>query len=365
MKKEIVDFANATPAQAKHLIRCGFEFEYHAHNGSDNNDSDEIDHERLSEDSSEAVSNADLDDIVSDNDKSGQLILALAKFGIYYGEYSSIFTGTNKQIGFDLERYYEQCETNWRDNWEESALSNNDYNLASEAQIDNLPSYVSIGDDPSVRGGEIRTNGPRTVKEFLAAAEILANEDFEVDQGCSFHIHLSLPGVEHSYGKHFQADMYAYILSQWNRLPEGVKERLTHVKGGLKWAKFNLSNENKYVAIFKHSLNTWEFRLFGNITQYDEMKVCLELAIEAMQHAYQVKLGMVSSLNRKANLEVLGQTFNMAYTLKRFDLYFILLAKNSVLPSFTTVLVSDAQRQILANSLAAEQAELATMQIGA
>jgi hypothetical protein len=153
---------------------------------------------------------------------------------------------------------------------------------------------IEVGSDQSVRGGEARTIGALTPGMFIKTATALfSGYDFEVDTGCSFHIHLSVPGVKHKYGIALQSEMFAYILSNTHRLPNSVKERLN--SKSIRYFKFELSTD-KFTAVHAHGLNTWEFRLFGNITNEHDALKCLMLAIDAMRHAYRVRLRKNKSL---------------------------------------------------------------------
>lgn len=153
---------------------------------------------------------------------------------------------------------------------------------------------IEVGTDASVRGGEARTVGALRPAEFLAAARaLLDNYDFEIETNCSFHIHLSVPGVRHTYGRTLQAEMFAYILNNLARLPESVRERLN--SESIRYCKFDLSKD-KFTAIHGHPLHTWEFRLFGNITSALDGYRCLLLAIDALRHAYRARLGKTAAM---------------------------------------------------------------------
>jgi hypothetical protein len=168
-------------------------------------------------------------------------------------------------------------------------------------------SIVKLGTDQSVDGGEIRTiGGIRPMAFIRAATDLLDHNDFEVDTGCSFHIHLSVPGVKHFYGKDMQANMIAYLLDHKDRLPESMLDRLKSHKLD-HFAALQLSTE-KFSAVHMHPQGTWEFRLFGNINKACDARRCLLLAIEALRYAYRVKLGLEKSLVCPALLE----SFNAA-----------------------------------------------------
>lgn len=178
---------------------------------------------------------------------------------------------------------------------------------------DTVSSYTQLGTDGSVRGGEIRTLGGRTIREFLRAARVLSRNPFEVAEDTSFHIHLSLLDVEHKWGERFQAEMYAYLLRNVDRMPESVQKRLI-APAGVKYAKFVLENGHKYVAVYKHDdYNTWEFRLFGNVHKYSEMVQCLSLAVDTLRHVYAVRLGRAESLISKYGTDEIQHALNRIY----------------------------------------------------
>lgn len=154
--------------------------------------------------------------------------------------------------------------------------------------------HIEVGSDNSVRGGEVRTLGALKPTEFMAAATALfTGHDFEIDTGCSFHIHLSVPGIRHTYGTRLQGELMAYILENSHRLPESVRDRLC--SDAVRFCMFKLDRD-KMRAVHGHPQRTWEFRLFGNVTnQYDAWK-CLLLAIDALRHAYQVQARKTTGL---------------------------------------------------------------------
>lgn len=164
--------------------------------------------------------------------------------------------------------------------------SGGDQDLSGEITAPN----IEVGDDSSVRGGEIRTLGALTPQQFMAAAiALFTGHDFEIDTGCSFHIHLSVPGIQHTYGKTLQGEMMGYILNNQDRLPAAVRERLKST--AVRFCQFKLDSD-KMRAVHGHPQRTWEFRLFGNVTTQHEAWRCLLLAIDALRHAYRVRMRM-------------------------------------------------------------------------
>lgn len=158
---------------------------------------------------------------------------------------------------------------------------------------------LEAGTDGSVAGFEFRTIGGLTYFQFLGEANRLFRHTHVIDEKCSYHIHLSLPGVRHRYGKRFQAAMIEYVCSQWDRFPSGLKSRLKKITDMTYFKKLITNGTDKYAFIrFHPEYGTWEFRCFGNIQTAAEAKTCLDIAIEAMKHAYSVLDGqreMISS----------------------------------------------------------------------
>lgn len=154
--------------------------------------------------------------------------------------------------------------------------------------------HIEVGEDSSVRGGEVRTIGALTPQEFMSAAiALFTGHDFEIDTGCSFHIHLSVPGIKHTYGKKLQAEMMGFILANQDRLPATVKERLR--SEAIRYCAFKLDSD-KMRAVHGHPQRTWEFRLFGNVHKPTDAWRCLLLAIDALRHAYRVRQKLTSPL---------------------------------------------------------------------
>lgn len=154
--------------------------------------------------------------------------------------------------------------------------------------------HIEVGSDSSVRGGEVRTLGALTPQEFMAAAiALFKGHDFEIDTGCSFHIHLSVPGIKHTYGERLQAEMMAFLLDNQDRLPASVRKRLK--SDAIRFCHFKISSD-KFTAVHGHPQKTWEFRLFGNVTTAVDAWRCLLLAIDAMRHAYRVRCNLTKSM---------------------------------------------------------------------
>ena len=134
--------------------------------------------------------------------------------------------------------------------------------------------------------------------------------DFDIDTRCSFHIHLSIKGVEHYYGKNLQAEMIGFIL-----LNEGYysNEKLINRldSSNVRYFKPQVKNEKMSFVNFQSDYRTWEFRCFGNIKHKRDFQKSLLLAYNALKHAYRVKLGLSDSLfgqcSNEEKDEILGQ----------------------------------------------------------
>lgn len=146
-----------------------------------------------------------------------------------------------------------------------------------------FPGVVSAADG-TVTGFEFRSEGNGvTAQEFRKLTKAVFNGAHKIDTGCSFHIHLSLDGIKHRYGKNFQAFATDYILRHWSFLPESVQRRISNYD----YYRPRISTD-KYTAVAYHQrYYTWEFRIFGNVQNAKEASICLIMALRAMQYAYQ------------------------------------------------------------------------------
>lgn len=293
--KKLAEMPSALAAINAGIIRCGFELEFQTINGAseegDNRSNPEYDYDRLFNDSHDAYTqNADPVDAAPIELKT------LIKMYLVSPNYLS--TAAHEKA----EEWLDSHRDEWCQEWE-SDVDMSDY-LESKPDyhpreyVNKLPRICDIDTDQSVTGGEIRTRGACVPTDFVSAAtELFAHNEFGIDEGCSFHIHLSVVGVQHAYGDMLQAEMIAFLLDNKMLLPDSVQERLNS-QPGRKYAKCHISQEKFSAVHFHKELKTWEFRLFGNVTNADDARKCLLLAIDAIRWAYRVKLGMEKSLLR-------------------------------------------------------------------
>jgi len=312
---------SAIDAIRQDLVRCGFELEFQALEGNESSEG-VIDEDALSEAAEEAWDELGWTEtfvLIQQHNRVACKFLELARDSWRsksIDELITLFSGELREnIEDALQEARESFCTDWRDENESNYTSPAD--VYSELTVSrDTRDIIECGSDQSVNGGEIRTCGPLKPMQFLSAAtDLLNNNDFTVDHGCSFHIHLSIPGVNHAYGAKFQAEMIAYILDNKTRLPADVRSRLTSDPLD-KYAKLRIS-EDKFTAIhFHRGFHTWEFRLFGNVSDSSDARRCLIIAIEALRWAYRVKFNMEKSL---VSQEIMAQFEDVAHIARESD----------------------------------------------
>lgn len=319
--------SSAIDAIRQDLIRCGFELEFQALNG-DSDSEPEVDYEALRDASAEAWSGLSFSEtirLVKYQDHIAGKVLEIVREEYPHKCFHELVNLFDGDLHSKVEYAVDEAETEFRDRWEED--NRDGYMESSNSDpYENLDvtrktkGMIDCGTDQSVDGGEIRTVGALTPMQFLyASADLLENNEFEVDTGCSFHIHLSVPGVRHSYGSQLQAEMIAYILDNKARLPESVRDRLVSEKLD-HFAQLRISTEKFTAVHFHQEQRTWEFRLFGNVSDSADARRCLIIAIEALRWAYRVKLGMETSLVTK---EVMNNFRSVARRAREEDSSFV------------------------------------------
>jgi hypothetical protein len=271
------------------VVQTGFELECQEVNGRTYDDQDrEVDWDAVNDAASEAWDEASdserLDHVSSDY---SDLVKELLDHTDWYSVADSLNGELSERVQQALDNARDSFEGDYRDR-----IDTSDYLLDTSPNIDcRYP--ICYKDDGSVTGGEITTEGAVTPIRFLQTAKSLfTSNEFKIDVGCSFHIHLSAKGVKHTYGRALQAEMQAYILNA--NLPEFLVERIISDKST--FFQPQVSTKRYSLVNFCSRLNTWEFRVFGNVSNYSEAKYCLFLAMNALRHAYRVKLGLEKSL---------------------------------------------------------------------
>lgn len=164
---------------------------------------------------------------------------------------------------------------------------------------------IAVEHDGTVTGVEFHPSGPMPVDESLELYNKFYNlfgkdsgnhrntPPFQVGTGCSFHIHVSVDGLKHKYGRNMQAWMYLFILENIDRVPLAVIKRWATQTD--QYFKLQLgggcvednTQEEKYSFIsYRNEWKTWEFRGWGNLRLPEDAKACAELSVEAYQYAF-------------------------------------------------------------------------------
>lgn len=199
------------------------------------------------------------------------------------------------RCGFELETQTVAGES--EDNYCSEYDADDDYQENWDSFVDEqleLPDGMDWCHDGSVDGVEIRTVGASTASQFLKAAkyafDLVAKKKVTVDDECSFHIHISFPGITHQYSERFQRLLIEGLMKQSHTLPASVLKRWQNSSWRDQYFPLHLS-QDKYSFINYHErLKTWEFRCFGNVQTFHEAVLCLKAAVNAFRFAYRVTL---------------------------------------------------------------------------
>lgn len=325
--KAIKDFATLPLYQALKLAKVGFELETQSVDGNtweefENAEGDrEPDFEAMSEAASERVS-----DLMSSEGKY-DILTVLDNVRI---QTRNELQELAEQLGFNSEdceetdlhlwlfhkemsiRNLTKVDTRLRDRIAEQLftsiyenLDSSDYVNTRSPDDSEAPSYFGVNSncfdlesDGSVDGPEIKTkDGGVTPTQFVKlASELFDKHDLAIDEGCSFHIHVSVQGVQHTFGKQFQADLYSYLIEHFDSLPASVKDRWLNEEKRNRYFELKISTDKFSFVNYHSRCGTWEFRCFGNVTNTQDARICMMLALNAMRYAYQCKLGLATRL---------------------------------------------------------------------
>lgn len=162
-----------------------------------------------------------------------------------------------------------------------------------------LPTGFSWEEDGSVNGPEFQSPVCTGIDMAVGYASRLFDAinryngrcndgcELEIHTTCSAHIHLQLADMHHSGANVIQQTIFDELSKRWMGLPMTVRNRISEcnkyikpTNGGTETCKY------KYNPVQCHSQGTWEFRLFGNVSQTDEFESCLKIAVESIEHAY-------------------------------------------------------------------------------
>ncbi len=162
-----------------------------------------------------------------------------------------------------------------------------------------IPARIEAVNDSSVSGFEFRTIGGLELAEVKTAAENIFRFDHKIDTKCSFHVHISIPGVKHQYGTELQAAMTEYLLINIAKIPDSIKQRWADDCGYFK----PMISRDKYAFVHMHDQGTWEFRCFGNVKNSKDAETCFLLATEALQYGYKVVAGNITLLKQISGVD--------------------------------------------------------------
>lgn len=179
------------------------------------------------------------------------------------------------------------------------------YDIKSQATVEyhdkpnlpRLPRGIQAKYDSSVSGPEFVVAGSgKPIPQCLKLLRrLLRRFDLAVDDRCSFHVHVSVPGLKHYYGANLQAYMYEYLLNNLHRVPDSVLKRWQNEDQRDEYFQLRIQ-DHKYSFVHYHArCKTWEFRCFGDVSDFKSGAKCFKLAVEALQYAYRVSLGLESS----------------------------------------------------------------------
>lgn len=224
-----------------------------------------------------------------------QIVPALSSsFSLYASEARmSIQEMANKCSEFNLDQFTDSVAEYWNDELERENYYS-DPDESDELNL-NVPEGLIAKHDGSVEGPEfiVEGNGTDAPDFSILLKKLLKRFKLKVDVGCSFHIHLSVPGIAHTYGPMLQCHMMEYLLLNVSKVPKCVRDRW---KSDVGYFKPQIDQDKYTFVHFHQSLRTWEFRCFGNVNTVKDGMKCLKLAVEALQFAYKVSLGLEKSL---------------------------------------------------------------------
>lgn len=210
------------------------------------------------------------------------------------------------RCGFELETQLTEgmryCDTGPQASWGFDANGQYTCKVVRQlrpAWLRNLPKKIEAGRDGSVRGFEFRTRGPCTYAQFKDLATYMFNLKHKIDTRCSFHIHISVPGVPLVIGDDdfnpYIKRMVAYLVYRRNLVPRSVRTRWRSKSLGRHFSA--AYGETRFVE-FNHGHNTVEFRCFGNVRNLQDAMTCLEFALKAVLYAYRPSLVPEFEFNR-------------------------------------------------------------------
>jgi hypothetical protein len=147
------------------------------------------------------------------------------------------------------------------------------------------PLGLDVKEDTSVQGFEFTTVGGLTLDDAKRIAiEALKPEwQHQVDEACSFHIHVSVTDHELPYSTRFQRAAWEYLAVHLDEVPTAVRARWRNAYQRDKYFALTADSEKRRFVAWRRA--TWEFRCFGNVSTAEDAHRCLDLAERAVRYA--------------------------------------------------------------------------------
>ena len=159
--------------------------------------------------------------------------------------------------------------------------------------LSGVPDGLECKEDGSVDGYEfvVEGDGCTPAKFLRLSKELFTTMDHVVSTNCSFHVHVSLPGPHWTRLK-FALQPFAteYLIDRFHELPAFMQQRRRDGKLQA-WAQpftTDLTSHSHAVSPTSHGTGgTLEFRLWGNVSNHADAKICLEWTLKALAYAAQ------------------------------------------------------------------------------
>jgi len=216
-------------------------------------------------------------------------------------------------IGIEIETQFEgrefDCEDvcslaglEYQSDWVEHLANDDPDRLADILGIDlsehqefeselSLPEGWEQKSDCSVTGPEfvspiLFSNDMETIGSDLESVyDRIDSHGLTCDRQCSAHIHI---GVDVVSEKHhvFHRELFRALSRRFNQLPMSVQNRIGYPN---QYFAANYDDFGaKYSPVRLHpTYKTWEFRLFGNCQDSQEVLACISVAIDSVNEALQ------------------------------------------------------------------------------
>jgi len=159
--------------------------------------------------------------------------------------------------------------------------------------------------DGSVSGWEFitlkedNTEGGVSYGRAIALARRFYDElpsEFSIEEDCSCHVHVQIQGISQHVGSY---RLYMLIVDELSNIwasddiPDSIANRIRLCSS---YYSPRSNHTDKYNTVRVHPQGTWEFRLWGNTQDVDEVEFCLDSTISAFQKAYKRYLSPIDDI---------------------------------------------------------------------